>query len=61
MPVVKIDMWEGRDDAMKEDLVRKVSAAVAESLGIEERRVWVIVDETPRGNWSCGGKLGTEL
>lgn len=61
MPVVKIDLWEGRDGKTKEDLIKKVTSVVAETLGIDEQHVWVILNETPKADWGIGGKLGTEL
>ncbi len=29
MPVVKIDMWEGRDEATKQAIIKRVTAVVA--------------------------------
>lgn len=61
MPLVRIDLWEGRDDKTKEAIIKRVTKVVAEELGIEEKHVWVILDEQPKKDWGIGGKLGTEL
>lgn len=61
MPVVRIDLWEGRDGKIKEELIRRVTETVAQTLEIAEKSVWVILDETPKAHWGIGGKLGTEF
>ncbi|MFA5867025.1 MAG: tautomerase family protein [Actinomycetota bacterium] len=61
MPLIRIDMWEGRDPATKEAIVKRVTTAVAEELGISEKHVWVILDEQPKVNWGIGGTMGPDL
>ncbi len=61
MPVVRIDMWEGRDAATKEAIIKKVTKVVAEELGVAEKFVWVILDEQPKNNWGIGGTLGSDV
>jgi 4-oxalocrotonate tautomerase family enzyme len=41
MPVVKIDMWSGRDKETKRKLIQEVSKTVANTLGITVGRVEV--------------------
>lgn len=57
MPLIRIDMWEGRDQATKETIIKRVTAVVAEELGISEKHVWVILDEQPKTNWGIGGEI----
>ncbi len=61
MPVVKINLWEGRSDETKAKMIKDITRVVADNLGLEEKHVWVILDEQPRKDWGIGGKLGTEL
>ena len=51
MPVVKIDMWSGRDKETKRKLIQSVSKAVSESLGIEIERIEIILNEVSKDNW----------
>lgn len=57
MPLIRIDMWEGRDQATKETIIKRVTAVVAEELSISEKHVWVILDEQPKTNWGIGGEI----
>lgn len=61
MPLIRIDMWEGRDPATKESIIKRVTKVVAEELDISEKHVWVILDEQPRSDWGIGGTLGSEF
>lgn len=56
MPVVRIDMLEGRDRDVKRKLIQNVSKAVAESLGIELGWVQVVLNEVSKDNWGKDGE-----
>ncbi len=56
MPVVKIDMWSGRNEEQKEVIIQKVTDAVAESVGCPKEAVTVVIDEIPKENWGSGGE-----
>ena len=56
MPVVKIDMWDGRSEEEKEKVIRKVTDAIVESCGCPEETVTVVIDEIPKENWGSGGE-----
>ncbi len=60
MPVVKIDMWEGRDKAMKRKLIQAVSKTVAETLTIPVDRIHVIITDVPKDNWGLKGEQASE-
>jgi 4-oxalocrotonate tautomerase len=57
MPLIRVDMWEGRDQKTKEAIIKRVTKVVAEELGIPEKNVWVILDEQPKSNWGIGGEI----
>jgi len=61
MPVVKIDMWEGRDKAMKRLLIQAVSKTVAETLAIPVDRIHIIITDVPKHNWGIKGEQASEL
>lgn len=55
MPIANILMIEGRTREQKQALIRTVTAAIVESLGVKPDRVRVIVQEVPREHWGAGG------
>jgi len=55
MPIVRVEIWEGRDDATKEALIKNVADAVAKTLGILIEHVTVILQEFPKKHWGIGG------
>ncbi len=55
MPFVRIDLFEGRPDEMKEELLRRVSETVAEVLQIPLDHVQCVLNDVPRKSWSRGG------
>lgn len=57
MPVVRIEMYEGRSIEQKRELVRGVTDVVARVTGNPADAVHVIIEEVKRENWSIGGLL----
>jgi len=56
MPVVKIDMWSGRNEEQKEKIIQKVTGAIVESVGCPKEAVTVVIDDIPKENWGSGGE-----
>lgn len=57
MPVITINMMEGRTDEQKRTLVDKVTSAVCDSLSTQPERVRIIINEMPGNGYAVGGKL----
>ena len=55
MPLIKIDMWEGRDEKIKEELIKRVTDAVVEALKCPPDAVTIIITDVPKINWATGG------
>ncbi|RKD22910.1 4-oxalocrotonate tautomerase [Ammoniphilus oxalaticus] len=55
MPIVRVEMFEGRTDAEKQAMVRAVTAAMASSLKIDQEDVDIIIQEIKRKDWATGG------
>jgi 4-oxalocrotonate tautomerase len=55
MPLVQIDLLEGRSEERIADVMREVTDAVARSLEIPTDRVRVIVRDVPRTHWAVAG------
>lgn len=55
MPVIKIDLWEGRNKEMKRDLIRNVTGSVSKTLGIPVERIQIILNEVSKDDWGING------
>ena len=58
MPFVNIDLTPGRTPEKKEELIKNVTDAVANTLQVSKDRIFVIIHELPRENF---GFAGTQL
>ena len=61
MPIANIQILEGRTDEQKALLIRKVTEAIAESLGSPPEAIRVLVQDVPKAQWGIGGKTAREL
>ena len=61
MPVVIVEMWEGRTVEQKRRLVEAITAAMVEHANVNPSHLHVIIHETPRDSWGREGKLGIDL
>ncbi|MBM4352017.1 MAG: 4-oxalocrotonate tautomerase [Deltaproteobacteria bacterium] len=55
MPTVQISLLPGRTPEKKEQLIKKVTDAIAESLEIPKERVHILLYELPKENIAHGG------
>lgn len=60
MPVVTIDMWEGRTVEQKKQLVEGITKVMVDKLGIAPEHITIIIRDDPKHNWATGGKLASE-
>jgi 4-oxalocrotonate tautomerase len=60
MPVVTIEMWEGRSVDAKRALARAVTDAMVEHAGAKPDGLHVIIREYSRENWARAGVLGVD-
>ena len=60
MPVITVDMWEGRTVEQKKQLAEGITSAMTEKLGISPEHVTIIIKDNPKHNWATGGKLASE-
>ena len=59
MPVVIVEMWEGRTVEQKKQLVEGITSVIAK-LGVSPEAVQIIIKDNPKHNWARGGKLASE-
>ena len=55
MPIVSIHMRKGRKPEAMKMLLRKVTDAVAESIGADPAKIRVLIHEVDDSHWSVGG------
>jgi 4-oxalocrotonate tautomerase len=55
MPIVQISLLQGRTQKKKEELIKKVTDAMVETLQISKDRVHIVLNEVPRENIGEGG------
>lgn len=60
MPLVTVDIWEGRSIDVKKKLVKEITRVVSEVIGCPESAVEVIIRDIPMHNWGIGGELASE-
>ena len=59
MPVVIVEMWDGRTTDQKKILVEGITATFGK-IGIPAEAVHIIIHDNPKNNWGTGGKLASE-
>ena len=59
MPVVTVEMWEGRTIEQKKQLVEGITSSFVK-IGTPAQAVQVIIKDVPKHNWAIGGKLASE-
>ena len=59
MPIVTVEMWEGRTIEQKKQLVEGITSVMT-GLGISPEAVHIIIKDVPKHNWATGGKLASE-
>jgi 4-oxalocrotonate tautomerase len=60
MPVVTVQLWEGRTVEQKRALVRAITEAMVEYADAKPDALHVILQEIARENWGKAGVLGVD-
>lgn len=60
MPIVTVQLWEGRSVEQKRALCQAITDAMVEHAGARPEALHVILQEIPKENWSLGGVLGPD-
>jgi 4-oxalocrotonate tautomerase len=57
MPIVQVELLEGRTVEQKRVLVEKVTQAIVESVGAPAENITIIIRDMPKENYAKAGKL----
>ena len=60
MPIITVQMYDGRSMDQKRELVKGVTDVVARVTGNAPEAVHVIIQEVKRENWANGGLLAPD-
>jgi 4-oxalocrotonate tautomerase len=61
MPIVTVQMWEGRSKDQKRELVQVLTRETARIIECPEEVVQVILEDVKKEHWGLGGKLASDL
>jgi 4-oxalocrotonate tautomerase len=59
MPIIRIELLQGRTSAVKAELIARVTDAVVTTLGVDSEQVRVLLYELPPEHWAVGGQTKT--
>lgn len=60
MPIIRVEMWEGRTKEQKRELVSVLSKETARITDCGLDFIYVVIDEVKKENWGAGGELCSE-
>jgi 4-oxalocrotonate tautomerase len=56
MPIILIELLQGRTSKVKNELIARVTDAVVTTLGVDLEHVRVLLYELPPEHWAVGGQ-----
>jgi len=56
MPIIKVEMWAGRDKETKKKLIENVTKTVCETIKCPPEAVIVVIEDIPKENWGQKGE-----
>ena len=57
MPIVRVEMWEGRSVNQKRELVEVLSRETARITGCDISSIYMVIEDVKKENWGAGGQL----
>ena len=60
MPLVHIDLIEGRNEEQLKGLVKDVTAAIAKNANVPEERVHIVLNEMRPDRYSVAGRMASD-
>jgi 4-oxalocrotonate tautomerase len=56
MPIVHIELLEGRTQEQKNEMVKEVTEAIVKTTGANRDEVHIVINDMEKGNYAVGGK-----
>ena len=60
MPIITVDLFEGRSREQREAFAKSVTEAAVEILKAPVEHTWVIFRDHKKSNWAIGGKFSNQ-
>ena len=60
MPLIQVNMLEGRPPEKVKELIKNITDTVSETLGAPKQSVRVLVTEMPKTHWGIAGVPASE-
>lgn len=60
MPIITVQMFEGRTREQKAELAEKITDVVVEVAKTTRDHVWIVFDDKAKSDWSIAGGLQDE-
>lgn len=57
MPMIRVEMLQGRSLAQKRELVRVLTESFCNIAQADPKNTWVVISEYPAESWASDGKL----
>lgn len=57
MPIIRVEMFEGRTADQKRDMVRELTRAFVDTAGGTPASVHIVVTDVAKNDWGSGGEL----
>ena len=57
MPIIRVEMWEGRTLEQKRELVEVLTRETARIVGTEPDSIYIVIEDVKKENWGAGGRL----
>ncbi|GGO84163.1 tautomerase [Marinobacterium nitratireducens] len=61
MPVIQVNMIEGRSEKQKEALIQELTEACYKAISAPHESVRVLINEIPKKHYGIGGKTAEKL
>lgn len=60
MPIIRVELFEGRTVEQKRELVAALTRETARIAGCAEESIYIVIDDVKKENWGAGGKLASD-
>ncbi len=57
MPIIRVEMFPGRSEDQKRELVKELTDAFVRTAGGKPDSVFVVLTDIEKNNWGVGGEL----
>lgn len=57
MPIVHVEMWEGRSLEQKRELIEILTRETARIAQCAPESVYIVIQDVKKENWGAGGRL----